>query len=77
MEEETSVDLGSLSNPVVTSVSGGTQIDEGGFYNVTGNPAVLTGSISGAAKVIVNNFTLTKFFPGDTSWTYFANADYD
>ncbi len=77
VEEEEAVDLGPLAVPAITTVSGGTQIDDGGFYNVTGNPAVLTGSISGAAKVIVNNYTLTKFKPGDTSWTYFANADYD
>ncbi len=77
VEEETSVDLGPLGNPAVISVSGGNEIDEGGFYNVTGNPATIVGSISGAAKVIVNSYTLTKFFPGDTTWTYFANADYD
>jgi len=77
VEEEEPVDLGPLGVPAITTVSGGTQIDEGGFYNVTGNPAVLNGSISGAAKVIVNNYTLTKFKPGDTSWTYFANADYE
>ncbi len=77
VEEEESIDLGPLGTPAVTTVSGGTQIDEGGFYNVTGNPAVITGSISGAAKLIVNSYTLTKFNPGDTSWTYYANADYD
>ena len=77
IEEEVVVDLGPLGVPAITSVSGGNQVDDGGFYNVTGNPATIVGSISGAAKVIVNNFTLTKFKPGDTTWTYYANADYD
>ena len=76
-EKEPVVDLGPLGNPAITSVSGGNQVDSDGFYNVTGNPATIVGSITGASKVIVNNFTLTKFKPGDSSWTYYANADYD
>ncbi len=76
VEEEEILDLGPLVNPAITSVSGGSQIDENSFYNVTANPAVINGSVSGAAKVVVNNYTLTKFKPGDTTWTYYANADY-
>lgn len=33
------------------------------------------GSVRGAAKMVVNGLTLTKFKPGDTSWTYFANVE--
>lgn len=77
-EESAAVqNLGPLTIPVLTSVSGGTQVDENGFYKVTGNIATITGTISGAAKVVVNGYTLQRFKPGDGTWTYFANADYD
>lgn len=68
--------LGPLTKPVITSVAGGTQVDTNGFYRVTGKLATITGSISGAAKVVVNGYTLQKFKPGDANWTYYANADY-
>lgn len=70
-------DLGPITTPTLTSVSGGTQTDENGFYHVSGNIATITGGISGAAKVQVNGYTLQRFNPGDKTWTYFANADYD
>lgn len=70
------VSLGVLITPTISSVAGGTQVDENGFYNVSGKLATLTGSVSGAAKVTVNGYTLQKFTPGDSTWTYFANADY-
>lgn len=70
------VALGPLIKPVITSVAGGTQVDANGFYRVTGKLATITGGVSGAAKVVVNGYTLQKFKPGDTSWTYYANADY-
>ncbi len=75
-EEEVLVDLGELTAPSVTSVSGVTELNENGFYFVNSNPATLVGSISGAAKVVVNGYTLSKFKPGDSKWTYYANADY-
>lgn len=70
-------DLGPITTPTLISVSGGTQTDENGFYHVSGNIATITGGISGAAKVVVNGYTLQRFNPGDKTWTYFANADYD
>lgn len=70
------VSLGALITPTISSVAGGTQVDANGFYNVSGKLATLTGSVSGAAKVTVNGYTLQKFTPGDSTWTYFANADY-
>ncbi len=67
--------LGPLTVPTLTSVGGGT-LDDQGRYQVTGKVATLTGKISGADKVTVNDYTLQKFKPGDSTWTYFANADY-
>ncbi len=67
---------GSLAKPVLSSVSGGTQLDDKGRYKVTNVVATLTGTVSGAEKVVVNGYTLQKFKPGDTTWTYFANADF-
>lgn len=74
--EEAAVELGNLAAPVISSVQGGTTTDADGFYKVTGKVATLSGTVSGAAKVVVNGYTLTKFKAGDTTWTYFANADY-
>lgn len=65
-----------LSAPVLTSVSGGTQVDDKGRYKVTNVVATITGTVSGADKVVVNGYTLQKFKPGDSTWTYFANADF-
>lgn len=75
-EVETPVDLGPLTVPTISSVSGGTQVDANGFYFITSNLATLTGGVSGAEKVVVNGYTLQKFIPGDLTWTYYANADY-
>jgi hypothetical protein len=75
-EVETLVELGPLTVPSISSVSGGTQTNENGFYVVTGSLATLSGSVSGADKVVVNGYTLQKFISGDSSWTYYANADY-
>lgn len=33
----------------------------------------VTGTIQGAEKVVVNGYTLSRFKPGDTTWSYFAN----
>lgn len=65
-----------LSAPILTSVSGGTQVDDKGRYKVTNVVATITGTVSGADKVVVNGYTLQKFKPGDSTWTYFANADF-
>lgn len=76
-EEEPVVKLGSLSAPVMISVSGSTEKDSNGFYVVRSNPATLFGSVSGATNVVVNGYTLSKFKSGDSGWTYYANADYN
>lgn len=65
------------SKPVITSVAGGAKLDAQGKYQVTSRVTTLTGTISGVDKVVVNGYTLQKFKPGDTTWTYFANADFD
>lgn len=71
------VSAGAMIKPTITSVAGVTTPGENGFYLVTSRVATLTGGISGAAKVVVNDFTLQKFKPGDSTWTYFANADFN
>lgn len=65
-----------LSKPVITSVAGVTQTNAEGFYFVTRRVATLTGTVSGAAQMVVNGYTLQKFKPNDTIWSYFANADF-
>lgn len=71
-----SASVGKVTTPKITSVAGKTSVNADGFYEVTGHLATLTGQISGADKVVVNGYTLQKFKPGDSTWTYFANADY-
>jgi hypothetical protein len=68
---------GALEKPKITSVAGITEVDDEGFYRVTSRVATLQGTVSGAAKVIVNDYTLQQFNVGDTTWKYFANADYN
>lgn len=76
VEDEDLVDLGALTVPTINSVAGLTSPNEGGFYVVTGNPATLTGNVSGAKDVVVNGYVLQKFNAGDKTWTYYANADF-
>lgn len=63
--------------PQITSVAGETETDENGFYRVSSKVATLEGRVSGAHRVVVNDYTLQQFSPGDSSWRYFANADFD
>lgn len=74
--EEKPVSVATLSAPKIVSVSGKTKVNDKGFYVEPTRLATLSGTVSGADKVVVNGFTLTKFKPGDTTWTYFANADF-
>jgi hypothetical protein len=73
---QTESSLGTLVKPTIDSVSGIKNVDANGFYEVSTNPAILTGSVSGASQVVVNGYTLQKFKEGDKAWTYFANASY-
>lgn len=66
----------SLSAPTVTSVAGGAKQDADGYYLVTSRVATLTGGVSGAKQVTVNGYVLQKFVAGDTTWSYYANADF-
>lgn len=76
-EGEKQVESGKLSAPTITSVSGGTVKDANGFYNVKSRLATIVGGApAGATKITVNGYVLQKFQPGDTTWTYYANADY-
>ncbi|MEK7672941.1 MAG: FecR domain-containing protein [Patescibacteria group bacterium] len=65
-----------LKSPTVVSVAGVTKVDAQGKYQSKSRVTTLTGNVSGAEKVTVNGYTLTKFKPGDTTWSYFANADF-
>lgn len=58
---------GDLSDPRVLSYNGSES------SVVTDNTVTVTGEISGAEKVVVNGYTLSKFTPGGTSWTYIAS----
>lgn len=66
-----------VSKPEITAVAGGVKPDANGVYKVTSRVTTLSGTIKGADKVVVNGYTLTKFTAGSTSWSYFANADFD
>jgi len=57
---------GDLSAAKVISVNGGNSM------TVTSGVAVITGSVSGAEKVVVNDYTLSKFVAGADSWSYTA-----
>lgn len=46
-------------------------------YDVSARVTTIVGAASGeVVKVTVNDYELQKFKKGDSSWTYFANADY-
>ncbi len=60
-----------LTAPKVLSFNGANS------STVTVGVVKVLGEVQGAAKVIVNGFTLGKFVPGTTSWTYYANENGD
>lgn len=68
---------GDFKSPTISSVANVTVTNDAGFYEVTSRVATLTGTVSGASKVVVNEYTLEKFMAGDANWTYYANADFD
>jgi len=77
-EEKPVVDVSSsLATPKLVNINGASSPNDFGLYVVTSHLATITGSISGASAVYVNDYKLSKFLPGNTTWTYFANADYD
>lgn len=66
-----------VSAPKITSVAGISKTDENGFFVVTNYLATLTGTVSGASEVFVNDYKLQKFVSGSNTWSYFANAKYN
>lgn len=77
--DETVVDApvsAGLSTPTIVSVAGVTKPDAAGVYKVTSRVTTLTGNVSGADKVVVNGYTLQKYKAGESTWSYFANADF-
>ncbi len=75
-KEEEKPTVSTLKKPVISSVNGSATPNANCFYVVADRLATLTGTVSGADKIVVNGYTLQKFTPGSTSWTYFANADF-
>jgi hypothetical protein len=66
-----------LPKPTIVSVGGVATVDKDGFYVVKTNPVTLTGGVAGTVYgVSVNGYNLKKYKSGDTTWNYFANADY-
>lgn len=56
-----------LTDPKVLTYNGSSSSE------VTEDTVTISGSIKGAAKVVVNGYTLSKFQPGDASWSYIAS----
>ncbi|MFC1655948.1 FecR domain-containing protein [Patescibacteria group bacterium] len=65
-DEETDLNLGTLTTPEVETYNGGASNE------VDVDTVKVSGSVSGAEKVVVNGYTLSAFEPGDTTWTYYA-----
>ncbi len=65
-DAETDLDLGPLTAPEVETYNGGSSNE------VDVDTVKVSGSVSGAEKIVVNGYTLTAFEPGDTVWTYYA-----
>ncbi len=65
-----------LEKPTLISVAGASEPQDGEFFVASGNPVLLTGTAPGAVDVVVNDFTLQKFQPGDAQWYYYANPDF-
>jgi len=65
------------NTPVLVSVVGQTKPNDDGFFVVTSRVATITGTVPNTiTKVSVNDYVLQKFKVGDTTWSYFANADF-
>ncbi len=74
-DKEIVEDSGTFAAPKLVSVSGGV-VNAEGVYTVANNPAVISGTASGASQIVVNGYALQKFTPGSGAWTYYANADF-
>lgn len=65
------------NTPVLVSVAGQPKPNADGVFVVTSRVATITGTVpSTVTKVTVNDYVLQKFKVGDTTWSYFANADF-
>lgn len=58
---------GDLTAPKVLTFNGGES------STVTTDTVKVTGEVGGAASVVVNGYTLSKFTAGDTGWSYIAS----
>jgi len=76
-DEKSDSENTSMQSPELVSVSNlsKSDVNENGFYLVDSSPAVLKGSVLNATKLVVNDYTLTKFVEGDSQWVYYAGGD--
>jgi len=61
---------GPLTAPVVVSFNGSPS------NTVTSEPVRISGTVTGAEKVVVNGYQLSAFKPGDTTWVYNVKESY-
>ncbi|MBN1494520.1 FecR domain-containing protein [Candidatus Peregrinibacteria bacterium] len=69
-DEPAAQDLGPLTAPVVVSYNGSPS------NTVEQEPIRVSGTVSGAEKVIVNGYQLSAFKSGDTTWIYNVKESY-
>lgn len=61
-----------LTKPEIVTL-GGEPLPENGVYSTTSDYLKIIGSVSqSTVKVVVNDFNLTLYVPGSTTWTYYA-----
>jgi hypothetical protein len=65
-DEDEELDLGALTVPEVETFNGAAS------NAVETGDVKVTGSVSGAEKIIVSGYTLSMFEPGDETWIYYA-----
>lgn len=75
-EEEVKEEVSSVIAPLLTAVANATGPNAQGYYSSSNSVVIISGTASGAEKIMVNDFVLQKFKAGDTKWSYYANADY-
>lgn len=68
-EKEKVVITDELSTPKVMTFNGSSSSD------VTTGVVKIVGEVKGAEKVIINDYQLSQFKPGDTSFVYYANEE--
>lgn len=63
-------ELGEFTAPIVVSYNGSLSNE------VSEAPVTVKGKVSGAVSVVVNDYALSGFNPGDKEWTYYLKEQY-